>query len=132
MQMITDRKNDLGLLVLRVSISVLMLTHGFPKLMKLFSGGEIKFPDPIGIGATGSLSMAVFSEFFCSILVLIGFKTRWASIPLAITMFVAAFVIHGSDPFGRKEKAILYLVTYIVLFITGSGRFSLDRFFSKN
>ena len=132
MRFVTDRKMDLGLLVLRVSVGLLMLSHGLPKLINLFSGAVIKFPDPIGIGATGSLTLAVFSEFFCSVLILLGFKTRWASIPLAVTMFVAAFVIHGSDPFGRKEKAILYLVTYIVLFITGSGRLSLDRFFSKD
>ncbi len=131
MAILSDKKNDLGILILRVSMSILMLSHGFPKLMKLFSGAKIAFPDPIGIGATGSLTLAVFSEFFCSLLILVGFKTRFAAIPLAITMFVAAFVVHGADPFGRKEKALVYLISYIFLFITGSGRFSLDAIFSK-
>ncbi len=61
-----------------------------------------------------------------SILILIGFGTRLAAIPLIITMAVAAFLIHSADPFGKQEMAILYLVVYVVLLIAGSGRYSLD------
>ena len=120
---------DLGVLVTRVAIGAFMLTHGYPKLIRLFSGEEIRFADPFGIGAAPSLALAVFAEFLCSIFIALGLGTRLATIPLIITMFVAAFIAHGDDPFGRKEAALLYLLFYFMLLITGSRRFSLDRLF---
>ncbi len=58
---------------------------------------------------------------------IIGFKTRWAAIPTAFTMFIAAFVIHGSDPFGTKEKALLFFVVFLVVFLLGPGKYSVDK-----
>lgn len=113
--------------LLRIGLGLGMLTHGYPKLMKLLDGGEIKFADPIGIGAAASLALAVFAEALCSALIALGLLTRAASIPLIITMAVAAFVVHGSDPFGKKEMALLYLLGYLIVFAKGSGKFSLDR-----
>lgn len=118
--------SDLGLLILRLGAGGLMLTHGLPKLMKLFAGGEIQFADPIGLGATVSLILAVFAEVVCSILIVLGLKTRLACVPSAFTMGVAAFVVHFSDPWGRKEKAILFLVMYVALLFTGPGKLSVD------
>lgn len=120
-----DIYNDLGLLLLRLFSGGLMLTHGYPKMLKLFSGKPIQFADPMGLGAPVSLGLATFAEVICAFLLIIGVKTRLNAIPLAITMFVAAFIVHGADPFARKEKAILFLGTYLVLIITGGGRFSI-------
>lgn len=114
------------LLVLRLAIAALMLTHGLPKLSKLLEGGEIQFGNPIGLGPGISLALAVFAEVFCSLLIGIGLGTRLASIPLMFTMIVAAFIAHGADPFARKEMAILYLLFYLALLVTGSGKYSLD------
>lgn len=124
---IERNKSDLSVLLLRVFVSLLMLGHGFPKLMTLLAGKASFFPNPIGIGATASLVLALFSEFFCSLFVLVGFKTRLAAIPLAITMFVAAFIFHCEDPWKVKELSVIYLCTYIVLIIADSGKFSLDE-----
>ena len=51
--------SDLGKLVLRISFSVLMLTHGISKVEKLFAD-EIKFGDPIGLGSFWSLILITF------------------------------------------------------------------------
>lgn len=118
-------------LVLRLSVAALMLTHGFPKLTKLLAGGEIQFADPIGLGTIFSLALVVFAEFFCSIFIGIGLGTRLASIPLIITMLVAIFLVHWSDPFGKKELAILYLLIYVTLLIVGSRKFSIDYLITK-
>jgi putative oxidoreductase len=108
-----------------------MITHGWPKFLKLLEGGEIQFGDPIGLGPAFSLVLAVFAEFFCSILIGIGLGTRLASIPLMITMFVAAFISHGEDPFRRKETALLYLLFYLVLLIIGSRKYSVDYLITR-
>lgn len=122
---------DFTLLLIRVGVAAFMLTHGYPKLTKLLSGGEIQFADPFGAGATLSLVMVVFAEFFCSILIGIGFATRLAVVPLMVTMSTAVFVAHSSDPFARKELALVYLLIYLFLLVTGSGKFSVDYLISR-
>ena len=122
---------DFSVLFLRVFSSVFMLTHGYQKFMKILSG-DWSFADPIGLGEPISLSLAVFAEFFCSILVIIGLFTRPALFILGATMTIIAFIVHKSDPIGDKEHALLFLVIYIAIFIIGPGKFSFDnRFFSK-
>lgn len=119
---------DFAIFLLRiVSGSFMLFAHGLPKLNRLFSSGEITFADPLGIGTVPSLTLAVFSEFFCSILLVLGLLTRASLIPLIITMFVAAFIHHSDDPFLQMEKALLFLLIFVVLFLTGPGKFALGK-----
>lgn len=117
-------------LLLRVTIAGLMLTHGVPKLVSLLSG-NVQFPPILGLGSELSLGLAVFAEVICSLCILFGIGTRLATIPLIITMLVAAFVFHSADPFAKKELAILYLLSYVILFIKGSGKYSVDYILQK-
>lgn len=117
---------DWAALLLRIVGGGFMLTHGIPKLMKVFSG-DLSFGNPIGIGEEASLILTVFAEFICAALVLIGFKTRLATIPLIITMLVAALIVHGSDPFGDKEMALIYLIIYAAIYALGPGKYSIDK-----
>ncbi len=122
----------LSVLLLRVVSGALMLTHGIPKLLKLANGGEVIFADPLGLGSTASLIMAMLVEVLASLLIILGFATRFAAFALAFTMAVAAFIVHAGDPLARKELGLIYLLIFIVLMITGSGRYSVDNyFFSK-
>lgn len=117
---------SLGLLLLRVAAGATMAAgHGWGKLLA-FSEEAATFPDPLGIGNRLSMTGAVGAELFCSALVALGLGTRLAALPVAFTMTVAAFVIHASDPFGRKELAIVYLAIFLALAIVGPGRYSLD------
>lgn len=115
------------LLLLRLVGGVFMLTHGAGKFSALFSDDPIQFPDPIGIGATASLALAVFSEVFCSILLIVGLATRFAAIQLLITMLVAALIFHTDDPFGKKELPLLYATIYFVIVVIGAGKISIDN-----
>ena len=124
--MINKSNSSLALTILRIGASGLMLTHGIPKISRLFES-PIEFSDPIGLGPTISLILALIGEVVAPILIIIGWKTRLASIPAVITMLVAAFVVHGDDPFARKEKAILFALTFIVIMIGGPGKFALDK-----
>jgi|TARA_R100000479_G_scaffold165038_1_gene104144 putative oxidoreductase len=115
-----------ALLFLRLTFSGMMLTHGIPKLLNLIQG-DLEFGDPIGLGPTATLVLAVIGEAICPLLIILGIKTRIAAIPTIITMAIAAFLVHGSDPLARKELALLYLFGFIVIALLGSGRFSLVR-----
>jgi putative oxidoreductase len=122
-----DQATNISLLLLRVTFGGLMLiNHGWGKMLKLFGEGPIKFGDPLGVGVEASLGLAVFAEVVCAFLLVIGLFTRWASVPALITMLVAAFIVHSSDPFGDKEAALLFAVPYAVLMLMGAGRYSVD------
>lgn len=122
---------NVSLLIMRVAIALLMFTHGVPKIGKL-SEHPVQFMDFLGLGATVSLCLAIFGEVVCSLLVMLGLGTRLAVIPPAIIMLVAVFHVHIADPFVKQEMGLHYILSYAVLFIMGSGRYSLDQvLFSK-
>jgi putative oxidoreductase len=122
---------DAALLILRLGVGILMLTHGYPKLLILFGSEEINFADPFGLGPAVTLSLAVIAEFLCSILVILGLGTRLAVLPLIATMATAFFLIHAADSFPNKELPAIYLLIYIVLLITGAGKYALDFYWLK-
>lgn len=127
-----NQLNDLGLLILRLLAGGMMLTHGIPKIGRLIGEGPVKFADPFGLGPEISLMMAIFAEVVCAILIIIGLKTRLATIPLMITMLVAAFYAHWDDPFGDKELSLVYFTAYLGILILGSGKYAIDGFFNRS
>lgn len=122
--------NNIALLLIRIVFAGSMLYgHGLSKFYRLIEG-NLSFANPIGIGEAPTLVLAVFSEFLAPIFILVGYKTKIFSFFPAATMFVAAFIVHLSDPFARKEKAILFLIGFIVIMMMGPGKYSIDRKFS--
>ena len=119
-------------MLFRISISLFMIFgHGLGKLQRILSGDEIKFLDPFGIGPIASLYLATFAEFFASIFIIFGLINRISSVSLIITMAVAAFIAHADDPFARQEKALMYLVSYILLLLTGPGKYSMQSLLQR-
>lgn|SRR5690606_30490706 len=121
---------DLALLIARVGIGALMLVHGISKIPML-DQSPIQFYDFMGVGGELSLYLALFAEIGCSIFVILGCATRLVVIPLIITMLVAVFVIHAADPFVKQEMGLHYLLIYVMLLLTGAGRYSIDYLISK-
>ena len=126
----TETTVSLALLILRIGVGVLMIHHGYDKLVH-FREYEPQFMNFIGLGTTASLALVVFAEFFCSALLLIGFLTSVSTIPLIITMGVAVFMAHDGAIFAKGELATLYLFVYIALMIVGPGKYSLDAILFK-
>ncbi len=126
------RKIDLAALVLRVVFGGLMVVeHGYPKLWKLWKGDPTQFPDVWGMGPVLSLTLATFAEFVCGLLLLIGLRTRLASLPLIVTMAVAAFYVNWPGPLKKMELALLYLAAYVAIYLMGPGWYSLDRLIAE-
>lgn len=72
-----------------------------------------------------SLMLSVFCEFCCSLFLIAGLLERIILLPMIISMGVAFFVIHDSM-MPEGELSLIYLVIFIILFVTGPGRYSLD------
>src|SRR5690554_2261313 len=122
---------DFAVLLLRLVAGGFMLTHGLGKLNKLFGDDAIQFADPLGVGVTASLALTVFAEVLCALFLIVGFATRLSAIPLVITMLVAAFVVHANDGFGKQELPLLYAINYLVIAISGAGKYSVDQLIFK-
>ena len=122
---ILSNQVSLAILILRVGFALLLMPHGYDKLQE-FLAGHHYFPDPLHVTPIVSHGLTIFAEFFCSFLLFLGLFTRPALIVLIICMTTIAFLIHGNDPLGDKEHALLYLIAYNSIFLTGAGKYSLD------
>ncbi len=125
---INQQIRDFTLLFLRLSIGALLLTHGYPKLLKILGDGDIQFASVFGMSPELSITLAMSAEFLCNILVMLGLFTRFATIPIIFTMCVIVFIVEGSLPITQKELPILYLISYIYILFNGAGKHSIDNF----
>lgn len=117
----------LGKLVLRVSFSLMMIIlHGVPKIQNLLSD-DPQFPSIFGLGILISLLIAIIFETVFPFLIILGYKTRLAAIPVIVTMLVAIFDYHGQDSFAMREKPILFLIAFISIALIGAGKYSIDK-----
>lgn len=128
--LLSERYSNLALLVLRLFVGGMMLTHGVAKLENFMALRE-GFPDPIGMGATASLVMIILVEVGCSLMVITGLLTRFAVIPLIFSMCVAAFLTPAEVTMASSELAIMYLGIFVVIFIAGPGKCSIDYLIGK-
>lgn len=124
--MIQQTTLSLGLLLLRVTFSCFMLVHGWAKLSG-FNEMADKFADPLGMGSRLSLIATIGAEVGCSLLLIVGLGTRLVAVPLAFTMIIALFVIHADDAWQIKELAACFLAVYVVIALTGPGKYSVDH-----
>lgn len=119
---------SLFLLMLRVVFGLLLMSHGVQKWV-ILSSTSAMFPDPIGLGGQVSLLLAIFAELFCSLFFIVGMFYRLALIPMIITLGVAFLIIHGGSIVQGGELAFVYLVMFILLYVTGPGKYSVDHLF---
>lgn len=123
-----DTVTSAGLLILRLWVGLSLLgLHGWSKFAN-FSQTAERFPDILGIGSAGNLTLVVFAEVVAAALVAVGLATRFASLVIVINLTTAFFVAHGGrlSGQGNGELAFLFLGGFLTLFLTGAGRFSLD------
>lgn len=119
-----------ALLLLRLTLGILMMHHGYDKLVH-FADKQNTFINFMGIGTAASLALDIFAEFFCSLFLILGLFTRLSVIPLIIATAVMVFKAHNGDLFGDGEKAALYLAGYLAILLVGPGRVSVDSMIGK-
>jgi putative oxidoreductase len=122
---------DLGLLLLRISLSGLLLLHGLHKIGSGL-GNQMKLLAANGI--PGELMYFVYiSEVLAPVLLLLGVFTRISALSIVITMITIIFVLpvplldldkHGASVI---ELQLLYLLIPLALFFTGPGRYRLKN-----
>ena len=121
---------NIGMLILRLGVGILIAHHGFDKLVK-FNTMKLHFLNFLGLGSTVSLSLVIFAEFFCAIFLILGLFTRLAVIPIMIVMLVALFQAHNGDIFFAGEKAAIFLAGALTILFCGPGKISVDGMIGK-
>ena len=127
---VMNKQNNLGLLLIRVTIACLMLFHGAAKL---------KGVDPIkgmlaGQGLPELLAYGVYiTEIIAPILIIIGFRARLASLAFFMGMLVILFLKHIDNVFVltstggvKAELVLMYTIISLALFFTGAGKYAVS------
>lgn len=123
-----NKNTDLGLLILRISVGALMLLHGIAKLSGVsFIEGMLE-----GKGLPSFLAYGVYiTEIVAPILILIGYRTRLASLAIIFGLLFATALVHSADIFSLNQNGGweleligLFLLGALCLFFTGSGKYA--------
>lgn len=74
-----------------------------------------------------SAILSVYGQFFAALLLLIGYKSRWAAAVLVLNFMVAAGVhLANHDPLPALFPALNILFGAALFLFNGAGRFALD------
>jgi len=122
---------DVASLLIRLLFGGMFIYYGWLKI----EGYDLYMPhfkNYIGIGSRLSYNLVIVAEFFGGFLILIGLLTRLAILPIAFSMVIVIFVAHANDNFHIKNLPIVYLVLCPVIFLLGSGRYSVDALMPWN
>lgn len=121
-----SRGADLGILIARVMGGLaLALAHGRGKVPP--SEGFIGRVGEMGFFAPELFAwLAGMAEFGGGLLLALGLLTRPAALLVVGQMAIVALVAHAGDPFGDREKAVLFGAIALLCLLAGAGRFSLD------
>jgi putative oxidoreductase len=134
---------DLGLLIVRLIIGVLMAFYGYEKMSHFnemaasdFWTTTVSF---LGMSGKIPLALTIFAELVCSILLILGLFTRISLFFLLFCMgwiFLVIFpmsILDKGDNGYQFNDAFIYFMIYLGLLFTGSGRYSLDaKLFTKD
>jgi putative oxidoreductase len=125
---------DIGILVLRVVVGLILAAHGSQKLFGWFSGPGLKGTS----GWLGSMRMrpaafwafmAGLSEFGGGILLALGFLSPLGSVAIIASMLMATLLVHWPKFWSTEsgfEFPLTNLVIALAVAITGPGRYSID------
>ena len=126
---ILNRLQPIALLILRIALGIIFMTHGYPKLGHLRGGSQMQgfF---IEHGLPGYfVYVAGVIEMFGGGLVLIGLFTRPAALLLALEMCVAIWKVHsghGIFAVHDYEFPLSLAASCFALATIGAGFISLD------
>ncbi len=124
--------DDIGKLILRLMLGVLMLFHGVPKLIHGIDGIRGMLA---GAGLPEILAYGVYvGELLAPVMLIIGFYARWGAGLIVVNMLFAIFLAHPHEIFLLTERGAwalelqgFFLLTALALVFTGPGGLSINR-----
>ena len=124
-QPIGELGSSVLILFFRLFLGAFIMFHGISKCIH-FSAMAEHFPSPIGLGSKASLILVIFAELVCACGFLVGFLYRLSLIPMMFSFTIIVFVVSHHAHFQQRELPLVYLVSLVLLFFAGPGKFSID------
>lgn len=122
---------DIGLLLIRIAIAGLMLFHGVAKLGNI--DGIMRMLSQNGLPEFMAYGVYI-TEIVAPILMIIGYRTRLASLAFFLGMLFIIGLAHANDIFLitdkgalKSELILLYSFGALALFFTGAGKIALSK-----
>ena len=126
------QNNDLGKLLVRLSVGGLMLFHGIHKLKNGLGFIEKTLVDA-GLPAYLSYGVLV-GEIVAPLLIVLGILSRPAALIEAFVMVAAIYLVHAGELFSLTqhggyalELQFFYLFGSFAIIFLGSGKYSVSR-----
>jgi putative oxidoreductase len=131
-QLLMQDYPDAGLLLLRLAGSFMLIyVHGLPKLLH-YSSELQRIEDPFHMGAGLTLSLTIFVEVFCPLLVALGLMTRLVCLPMVFLLLVAMVFVHPEWSIAEGQFGWLLITIFSSILVAGPGRFSLQSALRPN
>lgn len=129
-----DSGAQLALAVLRVTVGIIMVVHGWAKMTNV--AGTAQSFDQLGMPAPQALVyLAIAGELFGGLGLVAGLLTRVAALGPFCTMAVAILTVHAENGLlaknGGFEYPLVLLLVSVFFAVNGGGRFSLDAAFDR-
>ena len=131
--------SNMARLFLRLFVGVMFMQFGIRHLVN-FNELCADFPTVLGISSEASLILMIIIELVCSLLIMVGFLTRLATIPPIIAMIAAEYyilhdllphsLIHGLTWDQPGYLPIMFIGIYLFILLAGPGKISLDYLIS--
>ena len=122
---------SLGLLFFRIAVSIeLILVHGLKKLGVGVSTAEV-VPNPLHLPETLNQIFATTANVILPLFVIFGLLTRLAVLPILAVTLTGYFVVHGNSPLSERDIPFMYSISFLLLLIAGSGKYSVDSMLFK-
>jgi putative oxidoreductase len=133
--------DDVGRLIVRLALGLVMFPHGAQKLLGWFGGngfaGTLQFFTSQFNMPAALVLLVIIAEFFGSISLITGFLGRVGALGILCVMLGAIFMVHLPNGFfmnwmgNQKGEGIEYHLLAIgmalAILVKGSGAFSIDR-----
>jgi len=136
----SEKTNDTVILIARILLMLLFLVFGWSKLTGYSGTVAFMQHDAVPFPALAAV-IAIVVEFFGALVIMLGVCTRPAAIVLAIYTLATAVIGHhfwtmsGGARMGNMinfYKNISIIGGFLLLYVTGAGRYSLDAKFSRD
>ena len=128
-------RTDKGIALLRIVVGGIFVAHGAQKLFVFGIPGLAGLMGQIGVPFPLVSAVAVTAaEFLGGLALVAGLFTRWAALPIAFSMLVAAVTVHLKAGFflpNGVEYVLALFAATVGLSLTGSGAFSIDRLLAR-
>lgn len=124
--------DSVGKLILRVTLAVLMLFHGYAKLTKGVSGIESNLAS---IGFPGWVAYGVYiGEILAPILLIVGWYARVGGLLILVNMIFAIGLVHSKQFLDitktggwQLELQMFFLMGGLVVALIGPGRYAVNN-----